>query len=133
VSFTATTFHTASQQVCNTTCVKHDLYFSNGNLKKQRICIQFQFTLGKNTTERHEMFRTAFGDNVMGTTLPSGFLNLKVRKLLLQNVSIQAICQQIAQQRMWTGVSKHPKMIEALPFHGMQAGKAPCMEGACKF
>jgi len=33
------------------------------DLKKQCICIQFQFTLGKNTTERHEMFRTAFGDD----------------------------------------------------------------------
>jgi hypothetical protein len=42
-----------------------------------------QITLGKNTTERHEMFRTAFGDNVMGMTLTYGFLNLKVRKLLL--------------------------------------------------
>jgi hypothetical protein len=66
-------------------------------------------------------------------TLTCGFPNLKVRKHLLQNVSIQAICQQTAQQKMWTGVSKHPIMIEALPFHGMQAQKAPCMEGASKF
>jgi len=102
------------------------------DLKKQCICTQFQFTLGKNTTERHEMFRTAFGDNVMGTTLTCGFPNLKVRKLLLQNVSIWVICQQITQQKAWTGVSKHPIMIEALPFHGMQAGKAPCMKGASK-
>lgn len=79
------------------------------------------------------MFRTAFGDNVMGMTLTCGFLNLKVGKLLLQNVSIRPICQQIAQQKIRTGVSKHPIMIEALPFHEMQAGKAPCMEGASKF
>jgi len=103
------------------------------DLKKQCICIQFQFILGKNTTERHEIFKTAFGDNVMGMTMTCGFLNLKVSKLLLQNVSNGAICQQTAQQKMWTVVSKHPIMIEALPFHGMQAGKAPCMEGASKY
>jgi len=43
------------------------------------------------------MFKRAFGDNVMGMTMTCGFLSLKVRKLLLQNVSIWAICQQIAQ------------------------------------
>jgi hypothetical protein len=90
--------------------------FQMADFKKQCICIQFQFTLGKNTTERHKMFRTAFGDT-MGMTLTCGFPNLKVRKLLLQNVSIRVICQQITQQKMWTGVSKRPIMIEALPFH----------------
>jgi hypothetical protein len=67
------------------------------DLKKQCIYIQFHFTLGKNTNKRHEMFKRAFGDNVMGMTMTCGFLSLKVRKLLLQNVSIWAICQQIAQ------------------------------------
>jgi len=76
---------------------------------------------------------TKCSEQPLVTTLTRGFLNLKVRKHLLQNVSIQAICQQTAQQKMWTGVSKHPVMTEALPFHGMQAGKAPCMEGANKF
>jgi len=37
--------------------------FQMADLKKQRICIQFQFTLGKNTTERHELFRIAIGDD----------------------------------------------------------------------
>jgi hypothetical protein len=47
------------------------------DLKKQHVCIKLRFKLRKTAPERHEMFRTAFGDNVMGTTLTFGFLPFK--------------------------------------------------------
>jgi len=38
------------------------------------------------------------------TTLTRGFLNLKVRKHLLQNVSIQAICQDCTTENVDSGI-----------------------------
>jgi hypothetical protein len=38
------------------------------DLKEQRICVKFCFRLGKTASEKHEMLKTAFGDNSMRRT-----------------------------------------------------------------
>jgi hypothetical protein len=38
------------------------------DLKEQHICVKFCFKLGKAASQMHEMLRTAFGDNAMGST-----------------------------------------------------------------
>jgi hypothetical protein len=41
------------------------------DLKEQRICVKFCFTLGKTAWKYHEMLKTAFDGNAMGRTQTS--------------------------------------------------------------
>jgi hypothetical protein len=72
VSFAAITLSVASQRMFIVVRVKCDPRFSviskMADLKEQRICVKFCFALGRTASETHEMLKTAFGDNAMGTT-----------------------------------------------------------------
>jgi hypothetical protein len=70
VSFATITISAASQRLFIVVRLKCDPRFSviseMADLKEQRICVKFCFTLGKTASETHEMLKTAFGDNAMG-------------------------------------------------------------------
>jgi hypothetical protein len=68
------------------------------DLKAQRICVKYCLKLRKTVLETHKMLKTAIGDNAMGRTL-SGFLDSKVGKILVQDVSAEVVPPQVAEMK----------------------------------